>query len=160
MGTGKNSDTLCIFQTSVHKYPYLYSGVCVCLGELIKGKKVRNTLLPFSSSLMVSLNVDYHLLLLGPCEGLPSPALCAFCMIPGYVANPPCLHCLLRPSWASECASGPFPLVVGPPDSQRLFHCFLLSQPLNALRLCMNRAGEAFHSCDVWRGEIFVSEKR
>lgn len=95
--TGKSSDTLCVFQTSVHKYPYLYSGISVCLGELIKEKRVRNTLLPFSSSLMVSLNVEYHLLLLGLCERLPSHvwALYAFCMIPGYVANRPCLHCFL-----------------------------------------------------------------
>lgn len=161
VGTGKSSDTLCVFQTSVHKYPYLYSGICVCLGELIKGKRVRSTLLPFSSSLMVSLNVDYHLLLLGPCEGLPSPvwALCAFRMIPGYVANPLCLHCLLWPSWASECTSGSFPLVLGPPDSQRLFCCLLLSQPLNALRLHeQSRWSISF----LWSGEgwgLCVREK-
>lgn len=75
-GIGKSRDTLnmCASQALGHKHPHSQSGVCTSLGGLIKGV----SLLPFSSSLTVYLNVD-HLLLLGPCKGPHLPALARPC---------------------------------------------------------------------------------
>ena len=73
-GMGECGDTsyVCVSQASVHKHPSPQCGACTSPGGLIKGGQ--DSLLPFSSSLTVSLIVDRHPLLLGPWGGPHSPA--------------------------------------------------------------------------------------